>query len=97
MLECVVMWMMKFLNMVLACNLKYFLKWNGLAFKMLFPYSTLVVMDVDSSIVKSICVVWTMCFHLKLLFHCHVSWLFYFLLKNCMVLISINFVFNLQP
>jgi hypothetical protein len=54
-------------------------------------------MDVDSSIVKSICVVWTMCFHLILLFHCHVSWLFYFLLKKCMVLISIKFVFNLQP
>jgi hypothetical protein len=43
--------MMKFLNMVLACSLEHFLKWSGLAFKMPFPYFTLV-MDVDTSILN---------------------------------------------
>ncbi len=90
------MWMMKLLNLVLTCTLEHVLKWSGLALKMFFPYSTFVAMNVDSSTLKSNYIVWTLCFHLILLFYCHASWLFYFLLKNFMVSISIKFIFNLH-
>ncbi len=79
-----------------TCTLEHVLKWSGLALKMFFPDSTFVAMNVDSSTLKSNYIVWTLCFHLILLFYCHVSWLFYFLLKNFMVSISIKFIFNLH-
>ncbi len=81
------------------CSSMYFgtcfeMKWFGT--KMLFPYSTFVAVNVDSSTFKSNSIVWTLCFHLILLFYCHVSWLFNFLLKNFMVSISIKLIFNLH-
>lgn len=49
-----------------------------------------------SSTFTSHSIVWTLCFHPILLFFCHVSWLFNFLLKNFMVSISIKLIFNLH-
>lgn len=43
MLECIVVWTMKLLNLVLACILKHVLKWNGLALKSIFHIPPLLL------------------------------------------------------
>ncbi len=76
MLECIVMWTMKLLNLVLACILKHVLKWNGLALKMYFPYSMFVAMILDSFTSKSIFFVWTLCYHCCFIVMCHGFFIF---------------------
>jgi hypothetical protein len=70
------MWMMKLLNLVPACILKHVLKWNGLALKMYFPYSTFVAMIMDSFTFKSIFLVWTLCYHYCFIVMCHGFFIF---------------------